>query len=75
MDTEPISELKLNSSNGQGSIIIITLIKNNNVPVLKVEHRDTLQVNTGTTKTFLDDSGAEVKLSTDSQDNLIVIKE
>lgn len=74
MDTEPISELKLNSSNGKGSIVI-TLIKNNNVPVLKVEHRDTLQVNTGTTKTFLDDSGAEVKLSTDSKDNLIVVKE
>lgn len=74
MDIEPISELKLNSSNGQGSIVI-TLIKNNNVSVLKVEHRDTLQVNTDTTKTFLDDSGAEVKLSTDSQDNLIVIKE
>ncbi len=74
MDTEPILELKLNSSNGKGSIVI-TLIKNNNVPVLKVEHRDTLQVNTGTTKTFLDDSGAEVKLSTDSQDNLIVVKE
>ena len=74
MDTEPISELKLNSSNGKGSIVI-TLIKNNNVPVLKVEHRDTLQVNTGTTKTFLDDSGTEVKLSTDSQDNLIVIKD
>lgn len=74
MDTEPISELKLNSSNGKGSIVI-TLIKNNNVPVLKVEHRDTIQVNTGTTKTFRDDSGAEVKLSTDSQDNLIVIKE
>lgn len=74
MDTEPISELKLNSSNGKGSIVI-TLIKNNNVPVLKIEHRDTLQVNIGTTKTFLDDSGAEVKLSTDSQDNLIVMKE
>lgn len=74
MDIEPISELKLNSSNGKGSIVI-TLIKNNNVPVLKVEHRDTIQVNTGTTKTFLDDSGAEVKLSTDSQDNLIVVKE
>lgn len=74
MDTEPISELKLNSSNGQGSIVI-TLIKNNNVPVLKVEHKDTIQVGTGTTKTFLDDSGDEVKLSTDSQDNLIVVKE
>lgn len=74
MDIEPISELKLNSSNGQGSIII-TLIKNNGVPVLKVEHMDTPQVSTGTTKTFLDDSGAEVKLSTDSQDNLIVVKE
>lgn len=74
MDIEPISELKLNSSNGKGSIVI-TLIKNNNVPVLKVEHRDTLQVNTGTTKTFLDDSGAEVNLSTDSHDNLIVVKE
>lgn len=74
MDTEPISELKLNSSNGKGSIVI-TLIKNNNVPVLKVEHMDTIQGDTGTTKTFLDDSGAEVNLSTDSQDNLIVIKE
>lgn len=74
MYAKPISELKLNSSNGKGSIVI-TLIKNNGVPVLKVEHRDTLQANTGTTKTFLDDSGAEVKLSTDSQDNLIVVKE
>ena len=75
MDIEPISELKLNSSNGKGSIVITLIKNNNNVPVLKVEHRDTPQVNTGTTKTFLDDSGAEVKLSTDSQDNLIVIKE
>ena len=74
MDIEPISELKLNSSNGKGSIVI-TLIKNNGVPVLKVEHRDTRQVSTGTTKTFLDDSGDEVNLSTDSQDNLIIIKE
>lgn len=74
MDIKPISELKLNSSNGKGSIII-TLIKNNGVPVLKVEHMDTLQVSAGTTKTFLDDSGAEVNLSTDSQDNLIIIKE
>ena len=74
MDIEPISELKLNSSNGKGSIVV-TLIKNNDVPVLKVEHTDTIQADIGTTKTFLDDSGAEVKLSTDSQDNLIVIKE
>lgn len=74
MYVKPISELKLNSSNGKGSVII-TLVKNNDIPTLQIEHREAIQVNTGIAKTFLDDNGEEVKLSTDNQDNLIIIKE
>ena len=74
MYAKPISELKLNSSNGKGSVII-TLVRYNDIPTLQIEHREAIQANIGTTKTFLDDNGKEVKLSTDNQDNLIIIQE
>ena len=74
MQVKPIDSLKLNSVNGKASVII-SLVKNNDIPTLQIEHRDAIQVNTGTAKSFLDDNGEEVKLTTDNNNNLVIVKE